>query len=458
MKLECRSIYKRYDNLIANNNVNFTLRSGSVHALIGENGAGKTTLMKIISGEIDSDSGEILIDNEHIASNNNLLENVGMIHQHFELIDDFDVTENILFGQMPVKFKFLLDKNKAYDLVENFLQNNELKLNCRDKILSLSLADRCKVEIAKALYKGAKILIFDEPTTSFNDKEKKDLFLQFDKLSSQGFSIIFISHKLEEVMKVADDITIIESGKILDSFSAKDSDIDEISNLLFGQINEDIERKRNDKKKELLKIDGLSINSGEISSFLGLDKSGYDKIIKKLFKYCRKFNIKTSYIPEDRLKDGLIGEMSIIENLINVKKIDDYGRYILSDKKIKEYAEHQISSFDIKISNINHKVSELSGGNMQKVLIARELSYDAELILAVYPDRGLDKKTSAFILKKFIEKANENVAVIIITPNIEDAIKISDKIVVLLEDKINYSIDCPTNADIDIIKKKMIRS
>lgn len=458
MILECREIYKKFDNgVIANDNINFIVDSGEIHALLGENGAGKTTLMKIIAGELSCDSGFIVLNEKKIENKLDLFANIGMIHQHFELINEFDIAENILLGNMPVKKRFIVDKIRMYELIDRLLKTHDIYLNSHDKISDLSLADRCKVEIAKALYKGVQILIFDEPTASFNENEKKELFKQFKRLSNKGLSIIFITHKLEEVMQIADKITIIESGTNKATFMTASKNIDEISQLLFGKINFDVQREIIEEKKEIIKIDNLPVNSGEITTLIGLDKNGYGEIIARIFEKCSEKKLKISYIPENRLSDGLVKEMSVEENLVNLKNSSKFGKWIFNKRILKSYFNEQVILYDIKIKGSKQKIDELSGGNMQKVLIARELSYVSDIVLAVYPDRGLDKKTSLFIMDKLIEKANENTAVILITPNIDDAINISDKICVLLDHKINYIIENPSKNDIAKIKEKMIR-
>lgn len=497
--LELIKITKKFGDFYALKDVNLKVGDGEVHTLLGENGAGKSTLMNILCGLYQPTSGEIIYkDCEWHMDSPLTARNIGiaMVHQHFMLIEAMTVLENIMLCGLEEKGK-LLNKTAVTKKVMEIEKAYDLQVDINEKVSNLSVGMQQKVEIIKALYNDAELLILDEPTAVLTDEEAAGLFKIIEKLKANNKSVIFISHKMKEVMQISDKITVLRRGQTITTVNAKDYSPQELANLMVGEkvITRTYEKKHVDSDDELiyelkdvsyhkeskhsgLKDICLKVHKGEILGVAGVDGNGqsqlaeiftgiakpsegtriYDGKNANDFKVIDFINDGLAHIPEDRNKMGLIGDMNIKDNIV-LKDLEKkrfskgHGKFILS-KKITEYSNQMKEKYDIRCSSIEEEARNLSGGNQQKVILARELERNPKFIVAMHPTRGLDIGATNFIYNSLIEARDKGIGIVVVSADIDEVIKISDRIIVMFEGKIMGEISGST-PDMDKISAMM---
>jgi simple sugar transport system ATP-binding protein len=481
LAVEMVNISKQYPGTLANDNVSIKVDKGSVVCIIGENGAGKSTLMNILYGIQKPTSGWIKINGESVAFNSSLdalKENIGMVHQHFMLVEELSVLENIIIGAEPEKGIFI-DYDRARVEIEELMRINGMMVSVDALIGDLPIGEQQKVEILKILYRGADIIILDEPTAVLTPQETDELFNNVKRLSNQGKTILFITHKLDEVMKVSDHIIVMRRGKVVAEMDTKDTDKYKLAIHMVGQelppAHERLEKygakvleleninviKRNGLYS--LKNINLSIRQGEILGVAGISGNGQRALAKVIAgqiiptsgkkilsgeditginrKECLLKGI--SYIPADRKKEGLCMEWSIAQNSIAGYHIlpkflrKRFGVDFLDSKNINDNAKVMVKQFDIRTPSHDTCVDDLSGGNQQKLVIAREtVVCDPELLIAAEPTRGVDVGAISFIHNYIIDMRNNDTAGLLISSDLDEIFALSDNIIVLFEGEI----------------------
>jgi general nucleoside transport system ATP-binding protein len=469
----------KFGDLVANDNVKFDLIKGEIHALLGENGAGKSTLMSVLYGLYKPAAGEILVKGNRVNLKSPLdaIElGIAMVHQHFLLTLSHTVVENIIVGLKPKRAVFL-DISSAEDKIIELSKKYGLKVNPRAIVSNLSVGEQQRVEILKALYRDIDILILDEPTSMLTPQEEKSLFETLQSMVAQGLSIIFITHKLQEVMAVSTRVTVLRNGKSLGTFRTSDTNESSLAQLMIGRtITRHAEYSRpkktgklvleiknvsalNNSKIVFLKDLSMEIAGGEIFGIAGVDGNGQSELAEVISGLRKAINgqvimdgrditnqsphsIRESglaYIPEDRMDTGLILEYSVAENLI----LDRYssepysGRLFLKYSGINKFAEKIIMDFDIRgVPGINSPVRSMSGGNLQKIVLGRELSRNPKVLIAHNPTRGLDIGATEYVHKQLLKQSDNGVGVLLISLDLDEILEISDRIAVLFEGKI----------------------
>ena len=471
--LVMKDISKIYPNgVMANRHVNFSVRAGEIHALVGENGAGKSTLMKILFGIEQPTEGTILYNgNElHIKSPLDAIRHgFGMVHQHFMLVESMSVAENICLGMEPGKGPLLREK-LMNEQAQKIINQYHFVIDPKEKIKNLPIGTRQKVEILKALYKGARILILDEPTAVLTPQETEELFVELKELRNSGCTIIFISHKLNEVKEICERITVLRNGTSVGVYSAGEISEKEISNLMVGKnIHWEIEKQpsvpgetvlklrdvcmHDDAGRPILKHVSFDLPARKILGIVGVEGNGQKELIDTItgLQRCTEGSVMLngkditsrsiaairkegiSYIPQDRIKVGTAVTASIQENLFAVFTEDErfVHKGILKKNEIRQWADTLINQFMIKTKSADVPVKMLSGGNMQKVIIAREFSTSAGCIIADQPTRGVDIGAAKFIHQKIIEMRDNGAAILVNSADLAEILEISDSLVVM---------------------------
>lgn len=476
--LELKGVTKRFPGVIANDNIDLTLKKGEIHALLGENGAGKSTLMNILYGLYQPDEGEIFINGEKKIINSpvdSIHAGVGMVHQHFMLIPVFTVTENVMLGDEKTRAGVFLDRKSVAKRILSISQQYNLEVDPNSYIRDLAVGVQQRVEIIKLLYREANILIFDEPTAVLTPREADGLFEVMHNLIDQGKSIIFITHKLKEVLKAADRITVIRQGKVVGSTTPAEANEEKLASMMVGRtVMLNINKKPSDPKEVVLDVadlsvlddrsqlavDGVSfkVRAGEILGIAGVQGNGQTQLVESLTGMRdsidgnitllgneitnaspRKITeIGSAHIPEDRQRDGLVLSYSIIDNLaLNTYYLDPFAvRAILQEAVMKKSAENLIEKFDIRTPNAETSVGSLSGGNQQKVIVAREFSRPTKFIVASQPTRGLDVGSIEYIHTRLIEKRDAGTAVLLVSSELDEVMQLADRIAVMFRGKI----------------------
>jgi ABC-type uncharacterized transport system ATPase subunit len=477
--LKMENITKMFGDFYANKNINLTICEGEVHTLLGENGAGKSTLMNILVGLYHPTSGRIYLNGEpvHIASPRVAVKyGIGMVHQHFMLVEDMTVFENIILGTKRDPSIFI-NKEKLKQEILALADRYGLKIEIDKPITEISVGAQQRVEILKALYRGAEILILDEPTAVLTDIEVGGLFEIIRKLQSEKKSIIFISHKMREVLEISDRITILRTGESIKTLDKKDVDAQLLASLMIGS-----ELAASDYEKpvpadgDLLKIDHVSYNpqskhnglnqisiglrKGEILGIAGVDGNGQSQLAQLLtgviapeegevyyndhkvdrFRPQAFIEKGIAHIPEDRNKMGLIGNMSVRENLVlkstETDQMSSGKGFFLKRKAIRMHAKAMKSKFDIRCASVDQESRNLSGGNQQKIVLARELNMKPNVLVAVHPTRGLDIGATRFVHDNMIKARDNGCGVILVSADIDEVLKLSSRIAVMFEGKI----------------------
>ncbi len=475
--VEMRHITKRFPGVLANDDITFSVLKGEIHALLGENGAGKTTLMNILYGLYKQDSGDIYLNGQKVditEPNDAIRLGIGMIHQHFMLIPPFTVAENVVLGIEPEK-NFLLDREKAVKDVERISQKYGLTVDPKAKIQDVSVGIEQRVEILKALYRGAEILILDEPTAVLTPQEVGELFKIMRSLKEEGKTIIFITHKLKEPMATCSRITVLRKGTLVGTVDTGKTDISHLAKMMVGrEVIMEVEKPPhqpgepvmtvkeleayNDLGIKALRGINLRLRKGEILGIAGVEGNGQLELVETLTglrkasagkilihgeemtNHSARNIIKAgiSHIPEDRRKRGLILDFSLAENLIlgsHFKAPFSHG-FQMDYDNVYDYAGDLVDKFDIRTTGIHSQVKYLSGGNMQKVIVARELGREPDIIIASQPTRGLDVGAIEYIHQKILEMRNENKAVLLVSADLDEILSLADRIAVIYEGKI----------------------
>ncbi|BAY16980.1 sugar ABC transporter ATP-binding protein [Anabaenopsis circularis NIES-21] len=469
--LYLENITKSFGSFIANDNISLSVNSGQIHAILGENGAGKTTLMKIISGLYQPDAGHIYIQNKpvNINSPNDATKlGIGMIHQHFMLIPQLTVTENIILG---LENSWRLNLRQKHQEIAALSQAYGLEIEPTAKVADLPVGTQQRVEILKVLYRQAKLLILDEPTAVLTPPEVKSLIFILRQLAAAGNTIIFISHKLEEVINLCDTVTILRRGKVIVTTSTQAATPQKLAELMIGhEVDLNINKSPASTGKVILRVDNLQvtddrginavcdvsfqIHAGEILGIAGVDGNGQRELadaIAGLRKIRQgKIHLENSqtiaYIPEDRQNIGLILQFSIAQNLIlkAFKNLPFCRNYLLQSAAINNHAHAAMQTFDIRATGEDIKVSQLSGGNQQKVVLARELAGEPDLIVAMQPTRGLDVGATAMVHSQLLAERDRGAAILYISTELEEIMAMSDRIAVIYRGKFVAILDAQT--------------
>lgn len=478
--ISLKNIHKSFGDKKVLKGVDFDLHKCEVHALLGENGAGKTTLMNILYGMFNQSDGEIYIKGEKIINNSPkkaISLGIGMVHQHFMLVEPFSVTENIILGYEGKKV--LIDRKKARDEVQKLSKEYGLLIDPDSKVSDISVGQQQRVEILKALYHGADILIFDEPTAVLTPQEINEFIEIVNKLTELGKSVIIITHKLKEIKAMADTCTVIRRGEFIDKLVVKDVSEAELAEKMVGRdVSFNVKKEKIELGDEIFKIEdlwvkdnrgvdkvkglNLSIKKGEILGIAGVDGNGQTELIDAIsgMRKSQKgkvtlkgeditnknprniIDLGMNQIPEDRQKRGLVLEYPIKDNLILENLDKDFSKNgILDFKKIEENANSLIEKFDIRPNDMNEKAGSLSGGNQQKVIIAREITNNPDLLIAAQPTRGLDVGAIEFIHQYLVELRNQGKAVLLVSFQLDEVMDLSDRICVIYDGKIVGELD-----------------
>ncbi len=472
--LELKGITKSFPGVLANDHIDFDIKAGEIHALLGENGAGKTTLMNIIYGLLQPDSGEIFIRGEKVKIKSPLDSidlGIGMVHQHLKVVQALSVIENILLGDPELGR--ILDAKKAKKEVEELCKRYGFKIDLDAKVWQLSAGERQTVEILRALYQGAKILIMDEPTSVLTPPETIELLKSLTAMAKKELTVIpFITHKLPVVLEISDRVTVLRNGKVVGRLITKNATEKILAEKMVGrdvvfrikkpsvQLGQDVIEVKsihalNDRGAKALNGVSFSIRAGEIFSVTGVAGNGQQELTEVLMGLRRledgkiifqgedisKFSIKKrwekgiGYVPADRTTVGSAGDMSLAKNVaMNLYYDKEFVRRGTIDyKKIQKYTEKLISDFNVKAPSVNTLASHLSGGNLQKLILARVISRGPKLLITDLPTHGLDVGATEFVHNKLLELKKDKVAVLLISEDLDEALALGDRIAPIYE-------------------------
>ncbi len=484
MKLELVDITKRFGSLVANDAVNLEVREGEIHALLGENGAGKTTLMNVLFGLLHPDSGEIRIDGERVRFANPgqaVRHGIGMVHQHFMLVGVFTAAENVMLGFEPTLLRIgLLDRRKADADIRRLSAEFGLEVDPDAIVDDLPVGVQQRVEILKALDRDAKLLILDEPTSVLTPQEIESLFRTMHALAEAGRSILFITHKLKEVLAVADRITVMRLGRVVGTTTPQETDESKLASMMVGRSVELVIQKAPPRPgPTVLEIRGLTVaddrglimvdhvdldvHAGEIVALAGVQGNGQTEFAEAVAGLREvasgtvvlegqdvtsasprdRIRAGLADVPEDRQADGLVLPMSVADNLVlDIYDVPPHAHRGARDlAEVKSSARHRIDDFDIRTSSVEDGVGTLSGGNQQKVILARELSRPVKLLLASQPTRGLDVGSIEYVHRRIVEARDNGVAVLIISAELDEVLALGDRIAVMYRGRIMGIVD-----------------
>ena len=481
--LEMRGITKRFPGVVANDSISLSIRPGEIHGLLGENGAGKSTLMNILYGLLTPDEGQILLDGKPVEISgpaDAIARGIGMVHQHFMLVPVFSVAENIVLGNETMANPVFLDVHKSEGRIRQLATQLGFEIDPDAKVGDLSVGIQQRIEILKALYRGAKILILDEPTAVLTPQETVEIFQVLRRLADEGTSIVFISHKLYEVLGIADRITVIRRGKVVGEADPKTATEEDLAEMMVGrEVSLVVEKGPADPGEVVLAVEDLvvaddrgsvvvdgasfEVRAGEIFGIAGVAGNGQDELVEALngLRKTRRGHVKLSggditndssreisekgvaYIPGDRQRYGLVLSYPISDNLV----LTDYyhapfsNRGIIDQKAIARRANELIPQFDVRTPSATVPASTLSGGNQQKVIVAREFSRDLKLLIADQPTRGIDVGSIEFIHKQIVAKRDAGTAVLLVSAELDEIMELSDRIGVMYRGRLVAILD-----------------
>ena len=476
--LELRGITKQFPGVLANDHINLTLEKGEIHALLGENGAGKSTLMNILYGLYQPTEGEIYVGGEKIevhSPSDSIHAGVGMVHQHFMLVPVFTVAENVMLGEEATKPGGFLDRAKAAAKVHQISEQYNLAVDPNSYVRDLPVGVQQRVEIIKLLYREADILIFDEPTAVLTPQEANELFKIMRSLTDQGKSIIFITHKLQEVLDVSDRITVIRNGKVIGTTKPEDANPAMLASMMVGrEVMLEVDKKPPKAGNVVLKVDKLlvvddidqvavdnidfEVKAGEILGIAGVQGNGQTELVESLTGLREVLSGKvellgedltnatprditemgTAHVPEDRQRDGLVLPFPVKDNLVLCSYYEKpFAKGLnIQWRNIWENAHKLIKDYDIRTPSELTPAGSLSGGNQQKVIVARELSRPIKLLIAAQPTRGLDVGSIEYIHQQIIKRRDAGVAVLLVSTELDEIMQLSDRIAVMFQGQI----------------------
>ena len=483
MKLELRGITKRFPGVVANDNVNLALNTGEVLSLIGENGAGKSTLMSVLYGMYKADEGDIVIDGEtqvFTSPADAIAAGIGMVHQHFMLVPVFTVAENVVLGVEPTGALGKLDIDKARAMVREISDKYHLDLDPDAVIEDLPVGVQQRVEIVKVLLRDAKVVVFDEPTAVLTPSEIIEFFEIVKTLVSAGRGVVFITHKLKEALNIADRIAVLRRGKVVGEVDPKTATESQIAEMMVGRpVQLTVDKKLASAGDVVLKVTDLTVldadgrthvenvsfevHAGEIVGIAGVQGNGQTELVEALTGLRKatsgvialdgkdlthsnpreRHQMGMAHIPEDRQRQGLVGGLSVAENLVLTRYHDDqFSHGVLVDwDAANAIAETLITEYDIRTPNKETGVGTLSGGNQQKVIVARELSRDLRLTIAAQPTRGVDVGSIEYIHSRIVKERDAGTAVLIVSTELEEVMALSDRLLVMYRGKVVAELD-----------------
>jgi simple sugar transport system ATP-binding protein len=486
LRLEMLGITKRYPGVVANDAIDLDVRPGEIHALLGENGAGKSTLMNILYGLATPDDGEIRLDGEAVridGPSDAIRRGIGMVHQHFKLVPVLSVAENILLGEETMANAVFLDRDEARRQIKDLGHRFGFEIDPDIRIENLSVGWQQRVEILKALYRKANLLVLDEPTAVLTPQETKEIFAVLRRLRDEGTSIIFISHKLYEVLEIADRITVIRRGKVVGSRVPRETDEDDLAELMVGRnVQLIVDRGEShpdgvvfsitdlhaldDRGHEAVRGVSVDVRGGEILGIAGVAGNGQEELVESLAGLRRPSSgtvhlggqdvtgrgpralqaAGMSFVPGDRQRCGLVLSFPIEDTLV-LTRYDEppYARWILrDDEAVRSWAERAIKDYDIRTPSASAAASSLSGGNQQKAVVAREFSRDLTVLLLDQPTRGLDVGSIEFIHRQVIAKRDAGAAIVLVSAELDEVMELSDRIAVMYRGEFVALVDAPT--------------
>jgi simple sugar transport system ATP-binding protein len=469
-------ITKRFGDVVANDGIDFSLEQGTVHALLGENGSGKTTLMSVLYGLYEQDAGTIAIDGEvrNVDSPRDAMDaGVGMIHQHFQLVEPMTVLQNVILGHEPTE-NGLVDESAASGDIEEICSRYDFDVDryLDVPIRDLDLGARQRVEIVKSLYRGAEILVLDEPTAVLTPQEVQRLFDVMNELTASGRSLVFITHKLDEALRIADHITVLRDGEAVGTVNAEETTEQELARMMVGRdvlfdrqprettpgdpvLKVDSLRVRGDRGLEQVRGVDLTVREGEILGIAGVQGNGQRELVEGLTglrpvasgtvrfggdditgtSRRRRIEAGIAYIPEDRQTEGLVQEYDLVRNaLLGNQTVEPYvERGIVGWGAVRTHADEVVREYDVQPPNPDTEAASLSGGNQQKFIVGREIEHDPEVMVASHPTRGVDIGSVEFIHERLLELRDAGLAIVFVSSKLEEIRKLSDRIAVMYE-------------------------
>jgi simple sugar transport system ATP-binding protein len=473
-----RGITKRYPGVVANDHIDLTVRPGEIHALLGENGAGKTTLMNVLYGLARPDEGEILLDGQVVQISgpaDAIARGINMVHQHFMLVPVLSVADNILLGEETMRGPIFLDRREAHRRIVELGQRFGFEIDPEVRVGSLSVGWQQRVEILKALYRNARILVLDEPTAVLTPQETEEIFAVLRRLAEEGHSIVFISHKLYEVLEIADRITVIRRGRVVGERLPAETNEDDLAELMVGrEVQLTVDRGTSHPAAVALKVEGLharddrgtevvrgidlEVRSGEILGIAGVAGNGQDELVEVIVglrhatagrvllderdisgQSPRDINeAGVGYIPADRQRFGLVLSFPLADNLVLTQYHQaPYAHgFRRDDRAIEAHAEERIRQFDVRATSATERASSLSGGNQQKIIVAREFGPERRVLVLDQPTRGLDVGSIEFIHRQTIAKRDAGTAILLVSAELDEILELSDRIAVMYRGQI----------------------